>query len=77
MNDENSWINRSSYVLGICELFNVNIHGFIEGNSSPSIYYHYFMRNDFYIQDFYQNITMIKNTCRQLNLYYKNMRCFV
>ena len=68
MNDEND----SSYVLGICELFNENIHGFISGNSSPSIYYHYFMRNDFGIQDFYQNITMIYHTCKRFNKYYKN-----
>jgi len=72
MNEENDLINRSSYVLGICELFNEKIHGFIEGNSSPSIYYHYFMRNDFDIQDFYQNILLINNICRRLNLYYKN-----
>jgi hypothetical protein len=72
MNDENQLINQSNYVLGICELFNENIHGFIPGQSSPIIYYHYFMRNDLDIEDFYQNITLIKNICKRFNKNYKN-----
>jgi hypothetical protein len=64
---------QSSYVLGICELFNKQIHGFIEDQSSPSIYYHYFMRNDFKIQTFYKRFTIIENSCQRLNNYYKNV----
>ena len=68
MNEENG----STYVLGICELFNDKIHGFISGQSSPSLYDHYFMRNDFDIEEFYQNTILIYNICKRFNLYYKN-----
>ena len=68
--------NQSTYVLGICELFNEKIHGFIQDNSSPTIFYHYFMRNDIPLEDFYQNFHRIKNMCNRLNIYYKNFIYF-
>ena len=64
--------NQSIYVLGICELFNENIHGFIEGQSSPEMYDHYFMRNEISIQEFYEDIRMVEETCQRLNYYYTN-----
>ena len=67
--------NQSIYVLGLCELFNTNIHGFIEGQSSPEIYYHYFMRNEIPIQEFYEDIHMVEETCQRLNYYYTNRIC--
>lgn len=65
--------NQSIYVLGICELFNKNIHGFIQGESSPEIYYHYFMRNEISIQEFYEDIHMVEETCQRLNSYYNRI----
>ena len=67
--------NQSIYVLGICELFNDSIHGFIEGQSSPEIYYHYFMRNEIQIQEFYEEFDTIKDICERLNYYYTNRIC--
>ena len=67
--------NQSIYLLGICELFNENIHGFIQGESSPEIYYHYFMRNEISIQEFYEDIRMVEEMCQRLNYYYTNRIC--
>ena len=67
--------NQSIYVLGICELFNANIHGFVEGQSSPEIYDHYFMRNEINIQEFYYEFELVQDICDQLNYYYSNRIC--
>ena len=66
---------KSIYVLGVCELFNENIHGFVEGQSSPEIYYHYFMRNEIQIQEFYEEIDEIEDMCERFNYYYSNRIC--
>ena len=68
-------MSQSIYVLGICELFNDTIHGFIEGQSSPEIYHHYFMRNEIQIQEFYEEFDAIKQICERLNYYYSSRIC--
>ena len=72
MTKETSINNQSIYVLGICELFNANIHGFIEGQSSPEIDHHYFMRNDIQIQEFYHEFELVQDMCERLNYYYSS-----
>lgn len=66
---------KSIYVLGICELFNDIIHGFVKDQSSPEIYEHYFMRSEIQIQEFYEEINSIQDKCNRLNYYYSNRIC--
>lgn len=68
---------QSIYVLGLCELFNENIHGFIKGQSSPEIYHHYFMRNEIPIQHFYEDINIVEDLCQKLNYYYTSRICLI
>lgn len=75
MSEEIITENQSIYILGLSELFNENIHGFVEGQSTPEIYYHYFMRTEIQIQEFYEEINSIQDTCNRLNYYYSNRIC--
>jgi hypothetical protein len=63
----------SKFQLAVCELFHKTIHGFVYGESHPTMPYHYLINTTFTKTEFYDRYDMIEDYCTFLNDYYSSV----